>query len=310
LILAWLDVAEASAVAFAAMSVTAATAGPPPVPPPALEEAQRLYLDLLKKCLTRFITGGEGWRPYEPRRGTLARTLYAPVAALLRRLGMRLVRPVPFDPAQREAGVDWPAEAETMVGLRRLDNLEVLIADVVRRDVPGDLVETGVWRGGASIFMRGVLAALEDTSRRVWACDSFAGLPPPDPERFQADAGDALWTFAELRVSLEEVKANFARYGLLDEQVRFLPGWFRQTLPTAPIERVSLLRLDGDMYESTHDALEALYPRLSAGGYLVVDDYGAVPACRQAVADFRTRYNIDETIHEIDWTGVYWRRSG
>ena len=279
-------------------------------PEPALDEAQRLYLDLLKKCLTGLLGARESWRPYEPKRDALFRSLYAPVAAALRRRGLRIVRKRRFDPAERERGVDWPAEAETMVGLRRLENLEALIVDIVRRDVPGDLVETGVWRGGATIFMRAVLKALGESSRRVWACDSFAGLPRPDPERYEADVGDTHWTFAELAVPLEEVRANFARYGLLDEQVQFLPGWFRDTLPTAPIERVSLLRLDGDMYESTHDALEALYPRLSPGGYLVVDDYGAIPACRQAVIDYRTRLGIDDPIHEIDWTGVYWRRSG
>jgi O-methyltransferase len=278
-------------------------------PHPVLNEAQRLYLDLLKKCLTRTVLGAEDWQLFEPRRGTMSRAFFAPVAALLRRRGLRLVRPVPFDRALREVGRDWPAQAETMIGLRRLENLETLIVDVVHRGVPGDLVETGVWRGGATIFMRGVLKALADGERRVWACDSFAGLPRSDPEKYRADEGDPHWTFAELVVPLEDVKANFARYGLLDDQVRFLPGWFRDTLPGAPIEQISLLRLDGDMYESTHVALEALYPKLSPGGYLVVDDYGAIPACRQAVTDFRARHGIDEPLHEIDWTGVYWRRA-
>jgi O-methyltransferase len=287
---------------------SSSTVEPGAAPPPVLAEPQRLYLDLLKKCLTRFVTGGEGWRPFEPPRGTLKGTLFRPVAGLLQRWGLRLATPEPFDPVKRESGRDWPAEAETMIGLRRLDNLETLIVDLVRRGVAGDLVETGVWRGGATIFMRGVLKALGDTSRRVWACDSFEGLPRADPERFPADAGDPHWTFADLVVSLEEVKKNFARYDLLDDQVRFLEGWFRDTLPAAPIERIGLLRLDGDMYESTHVALEALYPRVSPGGFVVVDDYGAVPGCRQAVTDYRARAGIDEPMHEIDWTGVYWRR--
>jgi O-methyltransferase len=195
-----------------------------------------------------------------------------------------------------------------MVGLRRLENLEALIVDIATCGLAGDLVETGVWRGGASIFMRAVLKVVGDTSRRVWVCDSFAGLPRPDAEEYPADAGDYHWSFPELAVPLEQVKANFARYGLLDDQVRFLPGWFRDTLPDAPIERLSLLRLDGDLYESTHVALEALYPKLSSGGYLVVDDYGAIAACRRAVDDYRARNAIDDPIHEIDWTGVYWRR--
>jgi O-methyltransferase len=198
-----------------------------------------------------------------------------------------------------------------MVGLRRLENLEALIADVVHHHVPGDLVEAGVWRGGACIFMRGVLKALEDNSRRVWVCDSFQGLPRPRPERYPADAADPHWTFVELAVSLEEVQANFKRYELLDDQVRFLPGWFSDTLPSAPIEAISVLRLDADMYESTQVALNALYPKLSRGGYVVVDDYlnANTAACRQAVDDFRRRHGLDDPIHQIDWTGVYWRRS-
>lgn len=158
--------------------------------------------------------------------------------------------------------------------------------------------------------MRGVLRALGDSSRRVWACDSFAGLPPPDTERYPRDAGDAHSTFLNLVVSQDEVRANFERYGLLDEQVRFLPGWFRDTLPHAPIEGIAVLRLDGDMYESTMVALQSLYPRLSPGGYLIVDDYGAVPGCRAAVEDYRRAHELDEPIHPIDWTGVYWRRRG
>jgi O-methyltransferase len=276
-------------------------------PSPAFTEAQQAYLDLLKKCLTRTLWG-DGNQEFEPPARGLPRWAYASLRAFLRRRGLRIVRPAPFDLALREVGRDWPAEAETMVGLRRLDNLQDLIGDVCRRAVPGDLLETGVWRGGAVIFMRGVLKAIED-DRRVWVCDSFAGLPRPDPVTYPADADDPHWTFSHLVVPLEQVRANFARYGLLDDRVVFVPGWFRETLPGLGVERLSLLRLDGDMYESTHVALEALYPKLSPGGYLVVDDYGAVPGCRKAVTDFRSRHAIADPIHEIDWTGIYWRRT-
>jgi O-methyltransferase len=157
--------------------------------------------------------------------------------------------------------------------------------------------------------MRGVLAAHGDRTRRVWLADSFQGLPPPDAEHYPADQGDQLFTVDLLAVPLETVKANFERYGLLDDQVRFLPGWFRDTLPRAPIKRLALIRLDGDMYESTIVALEALYPKLSAGGFVVVDDYGAIPGCRQAVDDFRLAQGIDAPLERVDWTGVWWRRS-
>lgn len=195
-----------------------------------------------------------------------------------------------------------------MVGRKRLDNVEHCVREILHGGVPGDLIETGVWRGGSSIFMRALLLAFGDTTRTVWAADSFQGLPRPDADRYPADRDDHLWDVPGLAVSLGEVKANFARYGLLDDQVRFLPGWFSDTLPSAPIERLALIRLDGDMYESTKVALESLYPKLSVGGYVIVDDYGAIAACRQAVADFRNDHGIVERIHLIDWTGAYWRR--
>ncbi len=93
-------------------------------------------------------------------------------------------------PSVRAVGRDWPARADSMIGLRRMDNIQDCIETVIRDDVPGDLIETGVWRGGATIFMRGVLKAYEDTTRTVWVADSFEGLPPPDPARYPADAGD------------------------------------------------------------------------------------------------------------------------
>jgi hypothetical protein len=195
-----------------------------------------------------------------------------------------------------------------MIGLKRLDNLEFCIEEIIAKGVPGDLIETGAWRGGATIFMRAVLKAYGVTDRCVWVADSFAGLPPPDAGKYPHDAGDRLHEARELAVSLEQVKANFDRYGLLDDQVRFLKGWFRDTLPTAPIERLAVLRLDGDMYQSTMDALANLYPKVSQGGYVIVDDYSAIPACRQAVHDYRSANGITEEIRDIDWTGIFWQK--
>jgi O-methyltransferase len=242
-----------------------------------------LYLDLMKGCVTRSLfTEAETFDPARQAQ-------------------------VPFDAELRAEGRDWPIEAETMIGLRRLDNLQHCVTTVIRDGVPGDLAETGVWRGGAAIFMRAVLKAYGETTRTVWAADSFAGLPDPDPTRFPADEGARYSDYEQLAVPLEVVRANFARYGLLDDQVRFLPGWFRDTLPTAPIERLAVLRLDGDMYESTIVALESLYPKLSPRGFVIVDDY-KLARCRKAVDDFRARRGITEELQEIDWTGVYWRR--
>ncbi|MBA2246157.1 MAG: class I SAM-dependent methyltransferase [Gemmatimonadetes bacterium] len=270
---------------------------------------EELYLDLMKRVLTR--SGFESdYGPIHLRKGSTRALVPTLGLRLLRRSGFDLRRRVYVDAAARAEGRDWPSEAETMVGLRRLDHLQGCIADILSKDVPGDLIETGVWRGGASIFMRAALGAFGDTDRVVWVADSFAGLPKPEPEAYPHDRGDRHWTLRALAVSRRAVEANFARYGLLDEQVRFLEGWFKDTLPDAPIENLSIIRLDGDMYQSTMEALQALYPKLSIGGYLIVDDYGndCLPACRQAVEDFRAEFGISEVIEEIDWTGVSWQR--
>ena len=230
-----------------------------------------LYLDLMKRCLTDGIYGDD--------RG---RTL----------------------PGSN------PSIAHTLIGFERLDNLRFCVEDVLANDVPGDLIETGVWRGGATIFMRSILKAYGVEDRYVWAADSFEGFPPPDTEKYPQDEGDRSHTVnPNIIPSLDRVRDNFERYGLLDGQVRFLKGWFRDTLPEAPLDKLAVVRLDGDMYESTMDALVNLYPKLSVGGYLIVDDYGCFPACRQAVHDYRETHDIEEDIQSVDWTGVFWQRS-
>lgn len=278
-----------------------------PVGSPTGNGVQDLYLDLLKKCLTRLLFP-EQYRLILPPESRLRRTVWRGAQRFLARFGLDLVQRGRPDCSVREEGLDWPASAETMVGLKRLDNLQNCIVDVLRKGVPGDLMETGVWRGGASIFMRAVLKAYSVHDRSVWLADSFQGLPKPDPVRYPADRNDTLWQIASLAVSLDEVKANFRRYGLLDEQVRFLPGWFRATLPAAPVERLALLRLDGDMYESTILALEHLYPKLLPGGYLIIDDY-ALPNCQAAVDEFRAHRGISEKLLPIDRYAKFWQRS-
>ena len=135
-----------------------------------------LYLDLLKRCLTRTLFPDGSW-------------------------DWDLVHTRAFDPAVREDGRDWPIDAETMVGLRRLDNLQDCIVEVLKEGVPGDLVETGVWRGGCAILMRAVLEAYGDETRSVWLADSFQGLPPPSPGEYPQDAGDP----AEREPAFEDV---------------------------------------------------------------------------------------------------------
>jgi O-methyltransferase len=195
-----------------------------------------------------------------------------------------------------------------MIGMERLNNLETCLRDILARDVPGDVLEAGVWRGGACIFMRGLLQAFGVDDRRVWVADSFAGLPPPDPIRYPADKDDHHSLYRELAVSRAQVEDNFRRYGLLDDSVWFLEGWFEDTLAAAPIDRLALLRLDGDMYGSTIVTLEALYPKVCSGGYVIIDDYGAIPACRRAVDDYRADHDIVDELRQVDWTGVFWQK--
>lgn len=208
------------------------------------------------------------------------------------------------------------APAVSMLPLVRMANLQMCIEDVITRGVPGDLIETGVWRGGATIFMRGVLKAHRINNRVVWVADSFEGLPEPDAEKFPVEAQfhrDPLMRefYNNFAASLSEVKRNFAAYGLLDGQVEFLQGWFKDTLPRAPIEALAVMRLDGDYYESTMDALSNLYHKLSVGGYAIIDDYGedAWTNCRQAVDDFRRARSIREPLIRVDSKCHYWKRT-
>jgi hypothetical protein len=205
----------------------------------------------------------------------------------------------------RENGWDWPSKAPSMIGAKRMNNVRNECERVLAAGVPGDFMETGVWRGGACMMMRAVLKAYQITDRRVIAADSFAGLPPPS-EGIAADAGADFHTYMDFAVPLEEVKAAFARYGLLDEQVVFLEGLFKDTLPAAPVETLALLRLDGDMYESTMEGLVHLYHKLSSGGTLIVDDYYLFDAHRQAVDEFRAAHRITDPITQVDHFGGYW----
>jgi O-methyltransferase len=198
--------------------------------------------------------------------------------------------------------------AHTMIGRKRLDNVQYCIEEIIKAGIPGDLIETGIWRGGTTVFMRGVLAAYGITDRRVWAADSFQGVPPPThPEDAGYDLSAKL--LPVLAVGIQEVRELFQRYGLLDEQTVFLEGWFKDTLAKAPIERLAVLRLDGDLYESTMDALNPLYAKVASGGFIIVDDYNAVPQCARAIADFRATHGIADPIHKIDDASVYWRKS-
>jgi hypothetical protein len=206
--------------------------------------------------------------------------------------------------------------AVTMVPMARLNNLQACVEDVIKNKVPGDLIETGVWRGGSTIFMRAILKAYGVTDRDVWVADSFEGLPEPDEEKYpleaKAHAGPVMnKLYNHLASGIDEVKSNFQAFGMLDDQVRFLKGWFKDTLPDAPIKKLAVMRLDGDYYESTMDALKNLYHRLSVGGFVIIDDYGEETwtYCKKAVEDFRTEKGITDPLVRVDSKCYFWKRA-
>jgi GT2 family glycosyltransferase len=208
-------------------------------------------------------------------------------------------------------GREWPpGDALTMIGRKRLDNLEQLTCTVLEEGVTGDLIETGVWRGGATILMRAILQAYDVSDRRVFVADSFCGIPPINLEKYPADRAHEGMDKLEILTnnSLESVRENFRRMHLLDEQVVFVEGWFKDSLPQIATERLALLRLDGDLYESTMDALTHLYPKLSQGGFVIVDDM-CLEGCVQAVEDYRQAHHITDPMTTIDWTGIYWQKA-
>jgi hypothetical protein len=205
----------------------------------------------------------------------------------------------------RFTGDDWPSFAHTMVGLKRLNQYQQAIETVVNDRIPGDIIECGCWRGGCAILAAAVLDVLGCTDKRIWVSDSFAGLPPPDVE---ADSDSPLHKFDYLAVSLAQVQAAFTRFGVNDKPVRYIQGWFKDTLPRFQGAPWSIIRADGDMFSSTMDILTNLYPGLSPGGILIIDDYFHIPACKQAVEQYRAENSITEEIVRIDAQGAYWRR--
>ncbi len=270
-----------------------------------LSDLRDMYLCLVKSTLKNLPYLEDEWNPIQPR-GSVRPLILKTFGDL----GIQLCHSRRATLEERLLGTDHTSIAHTMVSMKRLDHLQSCVIDILTRDIPGDFIETGVLRGGCSILMRAVLKAYGIENRLVWVADSFEGLPAPNPKLYPADAGATWHLFLGGDVGVEAVKRNFSRYGLLDDQVRFLKGWFRDTLPSAPLNEIALLRLDGDLYESTMDALVPLYPRLSIGGYIIIDDYD-LPMCRKAVDDYRSQNGITDPIVLVEGggAGAYWRRS-
>lgn len=178
--------------------------------------------------------------------------------------------------------------------------LHRLAIEVERRKVPGALVDCGVFNGGST-----ALLSAGAPTRQAWAFDSFEGLPEPGPNDPDVPANAA----GGCRGSEERVREAFERYAHPD-RLRVVKGWFDDTYPEAApqIDAVAVINVDCDWYEPVTLTLETFYPKVSSGGYVVIDDYGHWEGSRRATDDFRARHGIGAPLTRIDYTGVYWRK--
>jgi len=237
-------------------------------------ELNNPYVDLLKRAVSNYLYYGAR----EPFNHFESGSFYGRNAAL-----MKPVVPEVFLP-------------HSALAVPKLNALQSLMFDVIVNGVPGDFIEAGIYRGGTAIFMCGFMKAYGINDRVVWAADSFAGIPISKKYAHIKDPVDE-WEHRYV-AGFKEVQSTFRRYGLLDDHVRFIKGYFADTLPTAPIQQLALARLDADSYESTMDVLENLYPKMAVGGYVIIDDWG-LEKCRQAVHDYRARLSINDPIHYV-----------
>lgn len=216
-----------------------------------------------------------------------------------------------FDPGFVDAYAD--ALPCTMTSPERMYALWQAVRHVVDRKVPGELVECGVWRGGSSMVMAHALLGLRDTSRELWLYDTFSGMPPPsahDVDLMGRSAADQLAESGGDRdnhtlayAPLEEVQANMQRTRYPADRVRYVQGQVEETIPDHMPRSIALLRLDTDWESSTRLELEHLWPRLSVGGVLVLDDYGHWAGARRAVDEYFADRDDAPLLLRADYTG-------
>ena len=244
-----------------------------------------------------------------------------------------------------------PCQAITMTGVRRLDHLQMILEDVILRQIDGDFIELGVWKGGLCILAKAIFHAYRQYQRKIFLADSFEGIPPVNVEKYPVDQAHVGADKFEILSSnytggVNAVKRNFNIYfnvenrreKIIDDtfkqfatvgdindaekefqvKVEYLVGFFKDSLPLAIKENkfrcFSVLRLDGDLYESTWQSLENLYPYLNVGGIVIVDDYTIYVGAFRAVLDFRKKNDIKTPIVQVFHkegeylSGIYFRK--
>ncbi len=183
---------------------------------------------------------------------------------------------------------------------------------IVRNRIPGDFVECGVWKGGSAMLMALALKDLGSTERGIHLYDTFDGMSAPTAKDVDCSGNTAgalmnasdkadtksVWCFSPL----EEVKRNMSSTGYPDAKVHFFQGKVEETIPANIPEHISLLHLDTDWYESTRHELVHLYPRLTKGGVLIIDDYGHWQGAREAVDSYFREHNIHILLNRVNYT--------
>ena len=207
--------------------------------------------------------------------------------------------PEPFETYKKQifgGASTWGEKCQkgiSMLSEDRMNNVYHTVKSIIDNKIPGDFVETGVWRGGASIFAALILKHFNETKRNVWVCDSFEGFP----ENKENDEINWSSLNSWIKASQEDVIKNFEKFDVLGTNIKFVKGFFADTMKTIEVKEIAVLRLDGDMYNSTMDCLNALYPKLNQGGFCIIDDYcPEIPECIRAVNDYRDKHGIIESL--------------
>jgi O-methyltransferase len=194
----------------------------------------------------------------------------------------------------------------SMCAYNEIKQTQDLLVDVINNNIEGSLVETGVWRGGIGMWMQAILKYY-NVRKDIWLFDMFGLFPEPIHEKDKYINNIIKFLFAN-PPTVDDVRNNFRKMDLLDSNIKFVVGEFKNTVPVSKINNIALLRLDGDHYDSTMIVLENYYWNISKGGYCIIDDYNNEHiACRNAVDEFRLKHSINNKIIDTHGGSVYWQ---
>jgi hypothetical protein len=194
----------------------------------------------------------------------------------------------------------------SMCGKNEINQVKKLLTNIINNNISGCLIEMGIWRGGMSIWMQAILKYY-NSKRDIYLFDTFGTFPEPNHKKdiYLYNITKLLF---ENPASVNDVINNFKKMNLLDNNIKFIVGKFKNTIPNKPINNIALLRCDADHYDSTKIILEHYYWKINKGGYIIIDDYNNIHvACKNAVDEFRTKYNITNKIMDIYLDSVYWQ---